>query len=110
MTPEPKQENYDLTTLDGASEYIADWTHWIVNATDEEYAEAGYDPAYGARPVRRAVRDHLLNPLARSLIGHDGGETEGLQLERESSSARTSTRRTRTSPGSARRSPRWTTR
>jgi len=43
-------------------------------------------------------------------IGELAGETEGLQFERESSSARTSTRRTRTSPDSARRSPRWTTR
>jgi hypothetical protein len=42
MTPEPKHENYDMTTLDGASEYIADWTHWVMNASDEEYAEAGY--------------------------------------------------------------------
>ena len=37
----------------------------------EWIAEAGYDPAYGARPVRRAVRQHLLNPLARALIGHE---------------------------------------
>ena len=34
-------------------------------------AEMGYDPAYGARPVRRAVRQHLLNPLALALIGGD---------------------------------------
>ncbi|EOD39398.1 Hsp104 [Emiliania huxleyi CCMP1516] len=32
-------------------------------------AEAGYDPAYGARPVRRAIRHHLLDPLSRLLIG-----------------------------------------
>ena len=32
-------------------------------------AEAGYDPSYGARPVRRAVRQYLLNPLAQTLIG-----------------------------------------
>ena len=44
MTTEPNQENYDMMTLEGASKYVADWTHWIVNATDEEYAEAGYDP------------------------------------------------------------------
>jgi len=42
----------------------------------EWLAEAGYDPAYGARPVRRAVRQHLLNPLARALIGHDEDSDE----------------------------------
>ena len=50
-------------------------------------AEAGYDPAYGARPVRRAVRDHLLNPLARSLIGYEGGATEGLHVLVDSAAA-----------------------
>mmetsp|Transcript_13663 Transcript_13663/g.32655 ORF Transcript_13663/g.32655 Transcript_13663/m.32655 type:complete len:510 (-) Transcript_13663:306-1835(-) len=39
-------------------------------------AEAGYEPAYGARPVRRAVRQHLLNPLARQLI-HGQVGTDG---------------------------------
>ncbi|KAL3930426.1 MAG: hypothetical protein SGPRY_001540 [Prymnesium sp.] len=31
-------------------------------------ANQGYDPAYGARPVRRAVRQFLLNPLARQVV------------------------------------------
>ena len=39
-------------------------------------AEAGYDPAYGARPVRRAVRQHLLNPLAQLLLA-EGEPEEG---------------------------------
>jgi len=28
----------------------------------------GYDPAYGARPIRRTIQSQLLNPLARMLI------------------------------------------
>ena len=36
-------------------------------------AERGYDPVYGARPLRRAIQDLLLNPLAMKLIG---GEIE----------------------------------
>ena len=35
-------------------------------------AGAGYEPAYGARPVGRAVRQHLLNPLARAMLAHEG--------------------------------------
>eukprot|EP00965_Chrysotila_dentata_P073324 2422185-Pleurochrysis_carterae.AAC.1 len=32
----------------------------------ERIAVAGYDPAYGARPVRRAVQTMLLDPLAQA--------------------------------------------
>ena len=32
-----------------------------------------YDPAYGARPVRRAVRQYVLNPLAQELLGFQQG-------------------------------------
>ncbi len=32
---------------------------------------AGYDPEYGARPLRRALRDDLENPLAQALLEGD---------------------------------------
>jgi ATP-dependent Clp protease ATP-binding subunit ClpB len=33
--------------------------------------EPGYDPAYGARPLKRAITRHLETPLAREIIaGH----------------------------------------
>jgi ATP-dependent Clp protease ATP-binding subunit ClpB len=32
-------------------------------------AEVGYDPVYGARPLKRAVQQALENPLARDLLG-----------------------------------------
>ena len=37
----------------------------------------GYDPAYGARPLKRVIRDHLENPLAERLLSADAkaGET-----------------------------------
>jgi len=31
-------------------------------------AETGYDPAFGARPIKRAIQNHLLNPLARTML------------------------------------------
>ena len=31
-------------------------------------ADAGYDPDYGARPVKRAIQQHLLNELSRRLL------------------------------------------
>ena len=42
-------------------------------------AEAGYDPTYGARPVRRAVRAQLLDPLSKVLIG-DKAAVEGATM------------------------------
>lgn len=36
-------------------------------------AGAGYDPAYGARPVRRAVRQYVLNPLAQEMLSFQDG-------------------------------------
>jgi ATP-dependent Clp protease ATP-binding subunit ClpB len=31
-------------------------------------AEAGFDPVYGARPLKRTIQQHLENPLAQSLL------------------------------------------
>jgi ATP-dependent Clp protease ATP-binding subunit ClpB len=37
--------------------------------------EVGYDPSFGARPLRRAIQKHILNPLAlRLLEGEVSGE------------------------------------
>jgi ATP-dependent Clp protease ATP-binding subunit ClpB len=38
-------------------------------------AEKGYDPQYGARPLRRTIQDKLLTPLATIMIG--AGALEG---------------------------------
>jgi ATP-dependent Clp protease ATP-binding subunit ClpB len=38
-------------------------------------AEAGFDPAYGARPLKRVIQRHLQNPLATMLL--DGTVVEG---------------------------------
>ena len=31
-------------------------------------ANVGYDPAYGARPLKRSIQKHLENPLAQELL------------------------------------------
>ena len=38
-------------------------------------AEAGYDPVYGARPLRRAIQRLVENPLAEKLAGAFSRET-----------------------------------
>ena len=31
-------------------------------------ADKGYDPQYGARPVKRAIQDYVLNELSKQLL------------------------------------------
>ncbi len=40
----------------------------IGDAALDELARVGYDPVFGARPLKRAVRDHLETPLAREIL------------------------------------------
>jgi ATP-dependent Clp protease ATP-binding subunit ClpB len=34
----------------------------------QKVAEAGFDPVYGARPLKRVIQRHLQNPLATMLL------------------------------------------
>ncbi len=63
-------------------------------AAMEWLAAAGYDPAYGARPLKRVIQRALQNPLAEKLLAgeiHDGDRVrvgtdalgEGLRLTRD---------------------------
>ena len=40
-----------------------DATHWL--------AEKGYDPVYGARPLKRAIQKYLQDPLAEQILSGD---------------------------------------
>ncbi|HNI81976.1 MAG TPA: hypothetical protein PLX21_08640, partial [Rhodocyclaceae bacterium] len=33
-----------------------------------ELAKAGFDPVFGARPLKRAIQEHIENPLARRIL------------------------------------------
>ena len=45
-----------------------DITVEVTPAALEAIAQAGFDPVYGARPLKRAVQDKLENPVARLLL------------------------------------------
>jgi ATP-dependent Clp protease ATP-binding subunit ClpB len=40
----------------------------ITDAALDKLGEAGFDPVYGARPLKRAIQQHLENPLAQQLL------------------------------------------
>ena len=39
-----------------------------VEAAKKLLAEKGYDPSFGARPLKRLIQDIILNPLAMKLL------------------------------------------
>ena len=41
----------------------------LSEATLSHIAEAGYDPVYGARPLKRAIQTLIENPLAQAVLG-----------------------------------------
>ena len=43
----------------------------VTPAAKEWLADTGYDPAYGARPLRRLIQSAIGDPLARLLIAGD---------------------------------------
>jgi ATP-dependent Clp protease ATP-binding subunit ClpB len=47
----------------------------------ETIAEAGWDPAYGARPLKRAIQRLLENPLAIRLLEGDFGEGDTIRVD-----------------------------
>jgi len=59
-----KEKNVDIRLSDSAKEHLV---------------EIGYDPVYGARPLKRALQKEILNPLVMKLL--DGTFKEGDAVE-----------------------------
>jgi ATP-dependent Clp protease ATP-binding subunit ClpB len=51
----------------------------VTEAARAWLAETGYDPAYGARPLRRLIQTAIGDPLAKLLIS--GEVTDGSEVE-----------------------------
>jgi ATP-dependent Clp protease ATP-binding subunit ClpB len=41
----------------------------VTDAALKRVAEAGFDPVYGARPLKRAIQQQIENPLAKEILG-----------------------------------------
>ncbi len=46
-------------------------------------AEEGYDPKFGARPLARAIRRHIENPLSSRIIGGEFGPGDTILVDRD---------------------------
>ena len=52
----------------------------IKDAVRSRLSNIGYDPAYGARPLKRVIRDYVENPLAEWLLSADARPGETLEV------------------------------
>jgi len=53
----------------------------VTDSAKELLAEEGWDPAYGARPLKRAIQRRLENPLARELLEGRFGEGDTVRVD-----------------------------
>jgi ATP-dependent Clp protease ATP-binding subunit ClpB len=55
----------------------------LTDAAKEALADAGWDPAYGARPLKRAIQRLVENPLALRLLEGDFGDGDTIRVDAE---------------------------
>ena len=60
-----RERDMDLVLSDGALDHLA---------------EVGYDPVYGARPLKRVIQREIENPLAQKLLRGDFGPGEIIEV------------------------------
>ena len=54
----------------------------VSEAAREFLAEVGYDPTYGARPLKRAIQRELQDPLALKILSGDFKEGDTIRVDR----------------------------
>jgi ATP-dependent Clp protease ATP-binding subunit ClpB len=52
----------------------------VSNAALSAIAEEGYDPTYGARPLKRVIQQRVQNPLAVEMLKQEFGEGSGVKI------------------------------
>jgi ATP-dependent Clp protease ATP-binding subunit ClpB len=53
----------------------------VSDATLDRLGEAGFDPVYGARPIKRAIRQQLENPLAQEILSLRFGPGDTVEVD-----------------------------
>ena len=57
----------------------------VTDAAKEFIAEQGYDPVYGARPLKRFIQKHVETKVARKIISGSFGDHEGITIDYDQS-------------------------
>ncbi|MCU6497499.1 ATP-dependent chaperone ClpB [Rugamonas sp. A1-17] len=53
----------------------------VTGAALQKIAEAGYDPVYGARPLKRAIQQQIENPLSKLILQGRFGPKDTIQVD-----------------------------
>ena len=53
----------------------------LTDAAVDFLAQAGYDPEFGARPVKRAIQRYLLNDLSKTILAQDIDRTKPIVVD-----------------------------
>jgi ATP-dependent Clp protease ATP-binding subunit ClpB len=53
----------------------------VTPAALDKLGEAGFDPVYGARPLKRAIQQELENPLARRILAGEFGSGDTVMVD-----------------------------
>ena len=53
----------------------------VTDAALDMLGEAGFDPVYGARPLRRAIQNHLENRLAKEILSGEFAAGDTVQID-----------------------------
>lgn len=62
------EKDYHIEMADGALEYLS---------------KMGYDPVYGARPLKRAIQQYLENPLAEDILSGKFSQGDTIKISRK---------------------------
>ena len=53
----------------------------LTEGASDHLAQAGYDPVYGARPLKRAIQSQLENPLAKQILEGRFGPKDVIRVD-----------------------------
>ena len=56
----------------------------ITDTALDTLGEAGFDPVYGARPLKRAIQQEIENPLARDILAGKFGPGDTIEIDAQS--------------------------
>jgi len=56
----------------------------FTDAAKDQVMDEGYDPVYGARPLKRVIQQRLENPLARELLAGHFGDGDTIKVDADS--------------------------
>src|SRR5450432_1826115 len=74
---------------------------WLAPAALRFLGDEGYDPVYGARPLKRAITRFLQDPLAKKLLTGEFGPGETVRVDREWTASELSLSKERRKPVAA---------